>query len=189
MGVHARSQSGVTLVELMIVITIAGILLAIGVPSYKYVTASNRVTNEINGLLGDMQFARYEAVKEGADVTVCPVDAFTPPSPAPTTCNAGNAWNTGWIVLSNVASPNGSVVLRRQLPFANVNSNDTLTNNPVTAAITFNREGFAVNLAQPVVFSLYGPGGIASYTRCLIVGVSGVLLTAQPGPTALGNCS
>jgi type IV fimbrial biogenesis protein FimT len=182
-------ESGVTLVELIVVMTIAGILLAIGVPSYKYVTSSNRVTNEINGLLGDMQFARYEAVKEGLNVKVCPVDAFTPPSPPPTTCNASTTWNTGWIVLSNAASPNGAVVLRRQLPFANVNSNDTLTNNPATAEIEFNREGFAVNLTQPVVFSLYGPGAISTYTRCLIVGVSGVLLTAQPGTTILGTCS
>ena len=59
------TQSGFTLVELLITITIATILMSIGIPSYKYVTTSNRVSGEINALLADMQFARYEAVKEG----------------------------------------------------------------------------------------------------------------------------
>jgi len=177
-------NNGVTLIELMVVITIVGILLAIGVPSYKYVTASNRVTDEINALLGDMQFARYEAVREGLNVEVCPTATATD-----TTCAASASWSNGWIVLSNAASPNGAVVLRRQLPFASSNSTDTLTNDAGSAPMTFNREGFAVGLITPDVFHLYGPGAISSYTRCLIVGVSGVLLTAQPGPTVLGNCS
>ncbi len=163
--------------------SIAAILLAIGVPSYKYVTASNRVTNEINALSADMQFARYEAVKEGLYVEVCAAAATD------TTCAAITTWSSGWIVLASASSASGAIVLRRQLPFASFNSSDTLTNNPATAAITFNREGFAVNLAQPVIFSLYGPGSLSSYTRCLIVGVSGVMLTASPGPTVLGTCS
>jgi type IV fimbrial biogenesis protein FimT len=176
-------QSGVTLVELIVVMSIAAVLFAIGVPSYKYVTVSNRVTNEINALLADMQFARYEAVKEGSNVKVCPAAATD------TTCAASTSWSGGWIVLASASSASGAIVLRRQLPFASFNSNDTLTNNPATAAMTFNREGFAVNLAQPVVFSVYGPGSISSYTRCLIVGVSGVMLTASPGTTVLGTCS
>ncbi len=176
-------QSGVTLVELIVVMTIAAILLAIGVPSYKYVTISNRTTNEINALLADMQFARYEAVKEGLTVTICPAAATA------TTCSASATWSGGWIVLSSAASANGAVVLRRQLPFSSFNSSDTLTNGGGSAAITFNREGFAVGLTTPDIFSLYDPSNTASYTRCLILGVSGVMMTAQPGTTVLGTCS
>jgi type IV fimbrial biogenesis protein FimT len=181
------TQLGVTMIELLVVITIAAILMSIGVPSYKYVTTSNRVANEINALLADMQFARYEAVKEGLTVQVCPAAATA------TTCAASATWSNGWIVLSNAAATNNTaIVLRRQLPFSNFNSHDTLTNNAGTAPISFNREGFAVGLtaAGPVKFSLYDPNTISSYTRCLIVGVSGALSTAQWGVTVLGtNCS
>jgi type IV fimbrial biogenesis protein FimT len=188
---NSRFQSGVTLVELLVVITIAAILMSIGVPSYKYVTTSNRVSNEINGLLGDMQFARYEAVKEGLTVQICPAATFTPPSPPPTTCTASNNWSTGWIVLSNAAATNGtSIVLRRQPPFSSSNSLDVLTNNAGTAPLSFNREGFASGLGAVDVFSLHDPNSISSYTRCLMVGVSGVLSTALNNVQVLGQtCS
>ena len=63
------------MVELIITMTIAGIVLTMGVSGYRYVTRSNRASSEINALLGDMQFARYEAVKEGEAVTICPASA------------------------------------------------------------------------------------------------------------------
>ena len=104
------TQSGVTLVELIVTMTIAGILLAMGVSGYRYVTKANRASSEINALLGDMQFARYEAVKEGLPVKICPAANITA-----TTCDLNQTWSEGWIVLSNAASGSGAVVLRRQL--------------------------------------------------------------------------
>jgi type IV fimbrial biogenesis protein FimT len=167
-------QSGVTLIELLVVIGIATILVAIGVPSYKYVTKSNRVANEINSLLGDLQFARYEAVKEGLPVQVCPVNN----SATATTCNASATWSNGWIVLSNSAATNGtSIVLRRQLPFSNLNSTDTLTNGAGSSPISFNREGFASGLGTNALFTLHDSASTSSYTRCLVVGVTGALAT------------
>ncbi len=63
--------TGFTLFELIVVVTIVGILTAVGTPTFKYVTASNRVASEVNSLLGDMQFARSQAVKAGQPVTIC----------------------------------------------------------------------------------------------------------------------
>src|SRR5450631_4219128 len=118
-----RKNSGVTMIELLVVMTLAGVLRAIAVPSYKYVTTSNRIAGEINGLLGDLQFARYEAIKEGLSVTVCPAATSTS-----TACDAtSTTWSEGWIVLSNASANNPNAVLRRQLPFSSFNSHDTLT--------------------------------------------------------------
>jgi type IV fimbrial biogenesis protein FimT len=182
------TQSGFSLIELMMAITMAGILMAVGVSSYKYVTVSNRVSGEINALLGDMQFARYEAVKEGLTVQICPVAAFTPPTTPPIACTATATWSTGWIVLSNAAATGGtSIVLRRQLPFANTSSSDTLTNIAGTSPISFNREGYAVGLGTTDMFSLHDPNTITSYTRCLMVGASGVLSTAQYNASVFGS--
>jgi type IV fimbrial biogenesis protein FimT len=178
-----KTQSGFSLIELMMAITMGGIIMALGVSSYKYVTNANRVSGEINALLGDMQFARYEAVKEGLTVQICPTAA------GGTTCTATATWSGGWIVLSNAAATAGtSQVLRRQLPFSSFSSSDTLTNNAGTAPISFNREGYAVAIASPSdMFSLHDPNTITSYTRCLMVGTSGVLSTAQYNATVLGQ--
>ena len=166
-------QSGVTLVELMITVTIAGILLGMGVSSYKYVTKSNRASGEINALLGDMQFSRYEAVKEGLPVTICPAA-----STSATTCNATSSWQGGWIVLSNPLSGSGGVatVLRRQAPFSSFGSTDTLASG-TTQSVVFNREGFASGLGGVITFTLHDANSNASYTRCLVLGVSGVMQT------------
>lgn len=174
------AHSGFSLLELMLTVSIATILMVVGVPSYKYVTNSNRVSGEINALLGDMQFARVEAVKEGLSVKICPAQNDTA-----TTCNATTAWGGGWIVLSNAAATSGTaIVLRRQMPFANFNSSDTITAT-TQQSVVFNREGFATNVATPANFSLHDPTNNTAYIRCLIVGASGMLATAQNGATIL----
>src|SRR5882672_3874940 len=114
--------SGFTLVEMIISVAVAAILLTIGIPSFRYVTNSNRIAAEINGLLGDMQFARSEAVKEGIPVSVCV-------SSNSTACDGVNVttWQNGWIVFSdanNDAAVDGGndVVLRVQKPFASTDT-------------------------------------------------------------------
>ena len=70
-GRERKRIAGFTLVELVTVMTIVAVLMALGVPSYQYVTNANRISSEVNGLLGDMQYARSEAIKEGQTVTIC----------------------------------------------------------------------------------------------------------------------
>ena len=183
-------QSGVTMVELIITMIIAGILLAMGVSGYRYVTRSNRSSGEINALLGDMQFARYEAVKEGLAVTICPASSISD-----TTCNATTSWSGGWIVLSNALSGTSGTanVLRRQLPFSSFSSTDTLT--ATVTSVVFDREGYAMNLTGAgldgtVVFALHDSTSTMSYTRCLMLGVSGVMQTGMANAQILGqSCS
>jgi type IV fimbrial biogenesis protein FimT len=66
----AARAAGFTLLELLITMSVATILLTIAIPSFQYVTNSNRIAGEVNGLLGDLQFARSEAIKEGQYVSV-----------------------------------------------------------------------------------------------------------------------
>jgi type IV fimbrial biogenesis protein FimT len=174
------NQFGVTLVELLVVITVAAILMSIGIPSYRYVTTANRISGEINGLLGDVQFARYEAIKEGLPVTICPAQTATS-----VTCDAQNTWSEGWIVLSNANAANASAVLRRQLPFSNFNSNDSLTSGGGVQSLIFNREGFATGLGGigTVMFSLHDSTSNVGYTRCLMISAAGAAATVASGKT------
>jgi type IV fimbrial biogenesis protein FimT len=170
-------EAGFTLTELMVTLTIVAILMGIGVPSYKYVTNSDRVSSEINGLLGDLQFARAEAIREGQEVTVCPS------SDGATCLVDGTTWNTGWVVwadlngdgtLSPVDSANNEI-LRVQQGFR---STDTMTSNITVPAVVFNREGFAAALGGATEFTLKDVTANKKYTRCLTLQVTGLMATA-----------
>jgi len=168
-----KVSAGFTLVELVVVMTIIAILLTLGIPSYRYVTTSNRVSAEVNSLLGDLQFARSEAIKEGATVRVCP------PNAALTDC-AGNVthWEKGWIVISPVATP---AVLRVQAPFAN--TKDSFVATLGQTVISFDRNGFAG--AQPALtnagatIKLTTIPNITQWVRCVEVAWGGMLTTAR----------
>jgi len=163
-------MTGFTLLELVVVMAIAAILMLVGVPSYRYFTTSNRMSSEVNGLLGDLQFARYEAIKEGQNVTVCP-------STDGSTCSATNTWNNGWIVQSNNGGT--AATLRYQRAFTGT---DSFTSTTGVQSIAFNREGFASGLtSSTVTFSLHDSTSNTAYTRCLAVGIAGLLTTQTNG--------
>jgi len=178
-----KASAGVTLIELLTVITIVAILFALGVPSYRYVTDSNRISGEVNGLLGDMQYARSEAIKEGQTITVC---SSANPTAVAATCSGSTAWQSGWIVFSD---PNGNAtvdanepILRVQRPFA---PGDTFVTTPATGAVTFNREGFALGLGNTVTVTLHAVVPNASSTRCLDISIVGQLKSENSGT---GGC-
>lgn len=167
-----RAESGMTLIELLITIVVAGILLMIAVPSFVSLTQRNRVAAEINGLSATLQYARAEAVKEGQPVTVCV-------SSTGTSCaTASTPWQSGWIVFSdpngNQTVDSGDLVLRKQQPWT---SSDTFTSadssSNTVGAITYSRDGFAVNLAGQVTWTLATVPANASACRELTLNIIG----------------
>jgi type IV fimbrial biogenesis protein FimT len=64
---------GFTLLELLVTLSIAAILLAVGVPSYVTFIDNNRVTSQANDLLYGFNMARSEAIKRGAEVRLVSV--------------------------------------------------------------------------------------------------------------------
>jgi type IV fimbrial biogenesis protein FimT len=183
-GTDCKRLSGFTMTELLVVIAIVAILAAIGMPAFKYVTTSNRISSEINGLLGDMQYARSEAVKQGLQVSVCS-------STDGANCNGGNTWQTGWIVFldSNPAGTTGVVdagesVVRTQPAFNP--AGDTLIPNQNFSVVTFNRNGYgSTGVAGTVTLALHDSTNTAAWTRCLAVTAVGGLTTQRSG---VGAC-
>lgn len=159
---------GFTLIELMITILIAAILLVLGVPSFAYVTANIRMSNDIDALRGDIQFARTEAIKEGGAVTICASDSTYK------NCSLSSNWATGWIVYSN--SPNTPLRVRQAL-----RGSETLTTDTGLSQVTFNRVGFPSG-APDTTFSLHSANNDTRLTRCLEITAVGQLTSSLYNP-------
>jgi type IV fimbrial biogenesis protein FimT len=158
-------------------------LMAIGIPSYRYVTNANRISAEINGLLGDLQFARSEAIKQGRTVSVCVSTDQTSCSTASPDLN----WHKGWIVYSDM-NGNGAIdapgeVLRAQKSFTGT---DTFAASNSIGAINFNREGFA-SVVGGTLITLHALPASQGSTRCLSVTLVGLITTLKYGDVDSGN--
>lgn len=74
--------AGFTLIEMLVVMTVAAILLATGVPAFNSFIQNDRDITQINSLVLRLNYARSEAVKRNVatGITVCPsVDTQTCP--------------------------------------------------------------------------------------------------------------
>lgn len=184
-----HAAAGFTLIELLVTIAIAAILAAVAVPSYESTIATNRVSTETDGLVGDFQYARSEALKQGANVSVCV-------SADGATCSGGSDWSAGHIVTTNpnCAGSCTNYVLRVAAAFS---PGDTAASTPGTAMVTFNRMGFAgyvpaagawnafSGLATPVDIKVVA-GTVSGVWRCVAISQLGQLVVLQPGGTTVG---
>jgi type IV fimbrial biogenesis protein FimT len=171
---------GFTLTELLIVITIAAILSAIGIPSYRTITDSARIAGEINGLLGDLLLGRSEAIKQGWPVTVC----ISPDGAACAT--TGLTWQSGWIVFvdkNNDQTVNGGEApMKVQSTFSGT---DTFVSDN-TRTITFNREGYAElkpggGATASTLITLHSASPTITSTRCLAINHLGRMVVQRAG--------
>jgi type IV fimbrial biogenesis protein FimT len=94
---HSKAVNclGFTLVELMITVAIVGIVASIGVPSFQEMLNQNRASSLANELATSLNLARSEAIKRGAQVSVCKSGNVTASSP---TCSTAASWKDGWLI-------------------------------------------------------------------------------------------
>ncbi|HYL01837.1 MAG TPA: GspH/FimT family pseudopilin [Steroidobacteraceae bacterium] len=180
------SQRGFNITELMIVVAIVAILLTIGIPSFRYITNSYRMSAEVNGLLGDLQYARAEAIKEGQGVTVCI-------SSDGVNCTGTTNWQNGWVIFSNpnsAANPPAGSILRVQGAFTGATPDTFVATNGVSL-ITYNREGFATTTAGflGTTIKLHDSSSNAAWTRCMWITAVGLATTETPSNNLSGDCS
>ncbi len=66
-----RAQPGFTLLELMVVLAIAGVLIAVGIPAMGDFIRNGRITAAANDVMAALHFTRSEAIKRRLPVTLC----------------------------------------------------------------------------------------------------------------------
>lgn len=138
-----RAQPGFTLLELMVVLAIAGVLMAIGIPSMRDFMRNSRITSAANDVMAALHFTRSEAIKRRMPVTLCTsASAVTDLNP---TC-AASPFLTGWIsfVDTNQSGQRdaGELVLLQHEP---MNADITARSSVDPFQVTYLLNGFALN--------------------------------------------
>lgn len=148
----ARRPRGFTLIELIITMSIAAILLTIGIPTFRSVIQNARTAAMASDLTSALNLARAEAVKRGSPVQLCPSDDRA-------TC--GGAWTDGWIVRSVV---DGAVIRAWDAPAVGAVIGQTPNAN---TAIDFGVLGEVTSNDTELVASVVGCTGPRARTLAL----------------------
>ncbi len=85
-----NKNKGLTLVELLVTLSILGILLSVGVPSFNQFAANNRLNGYINSMHSNLALARSEAIKRNGRVAICK-------SADGSSCSNSGGWDQGWV--------------------------------------------------------------------------------------------
>lgn len=132
--VMRNSYIGFTLIELMIVLAIAGIALSAAIPSFQGMVVRNRIITQANEFVLTLNLARSEALKVGGIVTIQAASPVT-----------GNRFGGGWcVVVGNPGNCDGTLVRR----FPALTGETTLDSVEGVNFIQFNSLGGLANTAS-----------------------------------------
>lgn len=165
-----RLKAGFTIVELVITLTIAGILAAFAAPAMRTFISSQRLTTQANELVADFNLARSEAIKRSGNTGVCS---------SSNGASCGGTWQNGWIVFVDADNSRtwtgGDSVLRIHEAISN-----DVTVNSSASAVVFNVSGL-----------LDSGTGAGDYTLCSSqIGQSRIISVATTGRPSMnsGTC-
>ena len=92
-----RRWAGYTLVEASVVVAIASVLMAIGIPQYRDFMAVRAMQAHTSQLTNSFKLARTEALKRGAPVSVC----LSADGARCETDVSRRDWSRGWLVFAD----------------------------------------------------------------------------------------
>ena len=138
---HVRSRlasRGFTLIEMLIALAIFGILLRLGLPTYRDWIASQQLANHAHYIADTLDLARSEAIKHGYRVNLCK-------SSDKRQCTDDGGWEQGWLLFVD-ENHSGQVdddesVLHREGPAGNEITMHG--NRPVEDYVSFTSLGHA----------------------------------------------
>lgn len=143
-GVGASLMRGFTLAELLVAVAVLGILLTLAAPDLRAMIRNNRLATLSNQLVVSLQYARTEAVKRGASVSVCKTADASAQNPV---CVSNGGWEHGWLVFvdGGAAGVIDGADLRLQVAQADSGGASITGDAALVNFLGFNARGAALN--------------------------------------------
>ena len=159
---------GFNLIEVVIVVTIAGILAAVAAPSFRSFITSQRVKTASFDVLASLTLARSEAIKRNSDVSMVP---------------ASGGWSNGWTIVS------GTTTLQSKSAYSGRCITEATGTDCTTAStLTFGGNGRLKTSATAFTIGTSPLTATADIvTRCVTISLSGQASSKLKG-TGTGAC-
>jgi type IV fimbrial biogenesis protein FimT len=151
----SKKQIGFTLIELMVAVSVVGVLIAVGLPAMREMRLNQEVRTAASDFHLGLLLARSEAIKRNTNVDM--------------------AYNTNWEGGWDVEVAGGSPVIRTQDAFANIDIDCDVDNDGSAdicpSQVRFNRTGRPTSFVD---FWIYVNGNAQVSPRCVRISLSGV---------------
>jgi type IV fimbrial biogenesis protein FimT len=162
---------GFTMIELLVTMSLVGILAMVAVPSLITFVQNQRIATATNSLVLGLNYARSEAIKRDVPngITICA-------SLDQQNCN-GASWSQGWMVADvfNVSGPLQAA--------PTIGTNDTISEAAGQLQVVFMSNGMATAAASFTVCDSRG----ATFAHSIDVSSTGRVLSSQTaGQTVYG---
>lgn len=184
----ASTVSGFTLIEVIIALVISALLLAVALPNFRSVIQNYRITTYTNDLVGDLNFARSEAIKRNVNVGILCVTRAAAITPC-----TGGTWESGRIVFVDENNDNTWTANEKTLRVrAGVDETNITIHTPPPApgtqtVYTFDRRGSLNVAAANVPFTICDDRGLSKAKRVIVNYLTGQIRMDVSNPLG-GSC-
>jgi type IV fimbrial biogenesis protein FimT len=167
---NMHSWHGFTLIEMMVIITIASIITAVAIPAYRTFLRNQEASNFSGRLANSFRLAKSEAIKRKSFVSVCPTATGITPSATPANnCISNTNWNAWKIFID--AGNDGSDSSDTPIQYYDGSRAGAIIAS-ATTAITYNPMGF-VTRGATTIFTIRPTGCTGNSGREFTVNASG----------------